>query len=143
MSESSGVVHEHASSEPPLADFRCGTTLPTSPELARSKTFGYATFGAKSVLVIRVDFTNAPGAVSVEHVTNVLASVDEFYRATSFRQLSLSTVAVTPVLRLTGDAREYGGRPLQISAAARAAADAAGFNFNDQRTEHVDAEALT
>jgi hypothetical protein len=102
------------------------------------------TEGAKTVLLMRIDFSDRPGE-PVETYTGVKltperaqALVDtecnNFYRSNSYGKTSLK-VTTTPVLRMPQAAGWYtaSGNYLQLMADARAAARAAGFdtaNFN-------------
>lgn len=107
---------------------RDGSSFAGEPA-AKTTQRKYAGTGARSVLVLRVDFPNAPGAVvSEEQARAELASVDAFFRVTSFQQLSLGTVSVTPVLRLPGDTSSYNTGSLASD--ARKAAEAEGFDFS-------------
>ncbi|HWT00682.1 MAG TPA: hypothetical protein VN256_10585 [Pyrinomonadaceae bacterium] len=102
------------------------------------------TEGAKTVLLMRIDFSDKPGE-PVESYTNVKLTPDRaralidtecsnFYRSNSYGKTSLK-VTTTPVLRMPQAAAFYtaNNNYLQLMADARAAAKAAGFdtaNFN-------------
>jgi hypothetical protein len=102
------------------------------------------TEGAKTVLLMRVDFSDSPGE-PVETYTGVKLTPERaqslvdtecsnFYRSNSYGKTSLK-VTTTPVLRMPQAAGWYtaSGNYLQLMADARAAAKAAGFdtaNFN-------------
>ena len=111
-------------------NFICGVKTDSTlsqDAAAKISRVKYAGTGARSVLVLRVDFPNAPGAaVSEEQARAELASADAFFRKTSFQQFSFSTVAVTPVLRLEGNT----ANTATLASQARAAAEAAGFDFS-------------
>ncbi|HJU55589.1 MAG TPA: hypothetical protein VJ715_13490, partial [Pyrinomonadaceae bacterium] len=102
------------------------------------------TEGAKTVLLMRIDFSDVPGE-PVESYTNVKltparaqALIDtecsNFYKSNSYNKTSLK-VTTTPVLRMPQTSGWYitGTNYLQLMSDARAAAKAAGFdtaNFN-------------
>ncbi len=92
-------------------NFVCGVKEDSLPSfLHNSKATPKATrIGARSVLVVRVDFPNAPGAIiSESSASNEMASVNGFFKEVSFQQFSLPTVAVTPVLRMPRASGNYG-----------------------------------
>ncbi|HYG82745.1 MAG TPA: hypothetical protein VD861_20280 [Pyrinomonadaceae bacterium] len=99
------------------------------------------TQGAKTVLMMRVDFSDMPGEpVDVNGRTLTVANaqallnteVNEFYKANSYNKTSI-TGTITKVLRMPQTAKTYGDRadPFQLMEDARAAARAAGYNTSN------------
>jgi hypothetical protein len=94
------------------------------------------TEGAKTVLIIRVDFSDAPGepvdaggtALTAARALNLInTEVNTFYKNNSYNKTSM-TGTVTSVLRMPQTAAYYGGQdPSKLLADARAAALAANY----------------
>src|SRR5689334_7034426 len=129
-------------SRPLIADaashpFVCAFLAPAPAQRAKSTLDpgGYARTGARSVLVIRLDFSDAPGAtIDADGALAEIASVSAFLQANSFQQLSLPVPAVTPVLRLPRPAESYRGEGeghVALAADGRVAASAAGYDVNN------------
>ncbi|HYE07607.1 MAG TPA: PA14 domain-containing protein [Planctomycetota bacterium] len=88
------------------------------------------TTGPKTVLYMRVDFSDRPGEpVSVATASSAMAQVDAFFRANSYGATSLTTT-YTPVLRMPQTVEYYRTRDVQLLTDARAVAAAAGYNTN-------------
>ncbi len=98
------------------------------------------TQGAKTVLLMRVDFSDAPGepvgadgtALTTAYGQSLLnTQVNEFYKANSYNATSI-TGTVTKVLRMPRTANYYGSANdfLQLLADARTAATRAGYNID-------------
>ncbi len=95
------------------------------------------TEGAKTILVMRVDFSDVPGEpVDVSNIAFTLArgqtfitELGSFYKTNSYNKTNI-TGAVTPVLRMPQTAAWYGSnnKTDQLLIDARAAALAAGLN---------------
>jgi hypothetical protein len=92
------------------------------------------TEGVKRMLILRVDFSDLPGAPFSDLAgTNMLAGIDSFYREqsfgkTSFRKLGEGSVLST-TLRLPRTAAVYGASDASVLRTdARAAARSAGIN---------------
>ncbi|MEJ7861052.1 MAG: FG-GAP-like repeat-containing protein [Pyrinomonadaceae bacterium] len=118
-------------------------------------TFGEAaeqlspwTEGAKSVLVIRVDFPDRAGEpvdrsgfpLTEARANSVInGSVNQFYVSNSYNKTSLSVGAVTPVLRMSHPQSYYTGFNVnsELLPEARAAARAAGYETNNYNLDVV------
>jgi len=89
------------------------------------------TEGPKTVLFIRVDFSDKPGDPVGQTAAETLINntCNAFYVANSFNKTTMTTV-VTPTLRMTKTAADYIATDnyLSLMADARAAAKAAGFD---------------
>ena len=89
------------------------------------------TVGNKKVLYIRVDFSDDPGEpLSVSNAQAVLTQLDQFLRANSFNQTSVTGTVTSTVVRVPGTKASYGANNAtsQLMSDARAAARAAGFD---------------
>jgi hypothetical protein len=100
------------------------------------------TEGAKTVLVIRVDFSDRAGEpvdqsgvpLTVARAQNVINNaVNPFYVSNSYNKTSLQNPVVTPVVRMPQPQSFYNGFNINSTmlADARAAARAAGFETNN------------
>jgi len=91
----------------------------------------YATLGNRSILVMLVDFADAPGGpVSISTAQTSLADVAGFMRSNSFNQFNFATQDVTPVLRMPRASSFYATNQdaYTLLQDARQSATAAGFN---------------
>jgi len=93
------------------------------------------TEGAKTVLFMRVDFSDMPGepvdvpgnTLTVARAQSIIADDNNFYKANSYNKTSI-TGTVTKVLRMPKTAAFYGGQDSGVLLTdARAAALAAGY----------------
>ncbi|HWT00683.1 MAG TPA: hypothetical protein VN256_10590 [Pyrinomonadaceae bacterium] len=111
------------------------------------------TQGAKTVLMIRVDFSDMPGEpVDANGKTLTVASAqallnseaNDFYKANSYNKTSIAGT-VTKVLRMPLTAKTYGDRddPFQLMEDARAAARAAGYDTNNFNLDIVVFKRIT
>lgn len=101
------------------------------------------TTGAKSVLVIVADFSDAQGVpedadsfqdMTTAYLNNRLVNqVSPFLNDVSFGNTSLGTITITPVLRVTGSLATYAkdDNVLGIKNAALSKASASGYNHNN------------
>jgi len=94
------------------------------------------TEGLKSVILIRVDFSDLPGAPLEQSTASALLSnVNAFYAEMSYGRAGIAPTGqgsdVTPTFRLTQTAQWYGtnNNYNQLRADARSAAAAAGYNL--------------
>ncbi|HEY0378299.1 MAG TPA: hypothetical protein VGC87_15380, partial [Pyrinomonadaceae bacterium] len=99
------------------------------------------TQGPKTVLMMRVDFSDMPGE-PVDHNGKTLTladaqallntEVNDFYKANSYNKTSISGT-VTKVIRMPQTAKHYGDAadPFQLMDDAHAAAKAAGYDTNN------------
>jgi len=90
----------------------------------------YNSIGTKSVLVMRVDFTDKPGeSVSQAQAETNMEAVRQYFYSSSFQQMDLSVV-VTSLLRMpqTGSYYSGGNKYSEMQNDARAAAVAAGYD---------------
>ncbi|MEW6158868.1 MAG: PKD domain-containing protein, partial [Verrucomicrobiota bacterium] len=88
--------------------------------------------GTKSLLLLRVDFSDANGAaISQSDATNLVAALNDYYREMSYGRAGFSLVGsgsvVTPALRLPEPSSAYDNNFTKLLTDARAAAAAAGF----------------
>ncbi|HJU55588.1 MAG TPA: hypothetical protein VJ715_13485, partial [Pyrinomonadaceae bacterium] len=99
------------------------------------------TQGPKTVLMIRIDFSDAPGepvdangkTLTVANAQSLLnTEVNNFYKANSYNKTSIAGT-VTKVIRMPQTAKRYGDAqdPFQLMDDARAAARAAGYETNN------------
>ncbi|MCI0537618.1 MAG: PKD domain-containing protein [Verrucomicrobiales bacterium] len=93
------------------------------------------TEGLKSVIVIRVDFSDLEGEPFSETAgQNMVSGVNNFYRQMSYGKTGFALVGegsdVTPTFRMDNTAAYYGARdPSVLRKAARAAATEAGYDL--------------
>ena len=84
--------------------------------------------GKKTLLFIRIDFPDLPGAPAPdEQVRDVLRMVERFYEVNSYGKLSIQSTLTTTV-RMPKPAKAYDHEGQEIITHARAAAKAAGFD---------------
>lgn len=100
-----------------------------------------STEGAKSLLIIRVDFPDFPGqVVSDATLTNLIASMGSHWAEMSAGKMSWAAFGagsdITPTLRLPNGHASYTSLGT-ILAAARTAAAAAGYNYTNYTHEVV------
>lgn len=107
------------------------STLNETPDETAASSW---TEGHKDVLYIRVDFSDLAGEpVTVASAQNTMDTlVNDFYLSASYGLSSVSST-ITPVLRMPQTAQWYGSNndSGQLLKDARAAANAAGFNYLD------------
>ncbi|MFT3710006.1 MAG: PKD domain-containing protein [Archangium sp.] len=112
-------------------------TAAADQDLPPSSTW---TEGAKTVLYVRVDFSDAPGdPLSVASAqSSINTNVNQFYVNNSFNKTSLSTV-VTPTIRLPKTRAEYqtNDQYLLLRGDALTAVRDAGFNPTDYNLDIV------
>jgi hypothetical protein len=96
------------------------------------------TEGTKTLIFIRVDFSDLPGTPFSDATgTNLVTNLNTFYRdqsynRTGFAPLGTGGSVLTPTFRMPNTAAYYGARdPADLRVAARAAAAAAGFNVRN------------
>lgn len=99
------------------------------------------TEGPKTMLIIRVDFPDLPGqVVSDTTLTNLINNMSTHWEEMSFGKTTWATVgngsAFTPTLRLPNGHASYKSFGTMLNA-ARAAATAAGFNYQNYTHEVV------
>jgi hypothetical protein len=96
------------------------------------------TEGPKTLLYIRVDFSDMPGEPIAESTakSTVDNAVNKFYMDNSYGKTSVS-VTVTPVLRLPETAATYKSSTSKLLTDARAAAKSAGFDTADYNLDLV------
>jgi hypothetical protein len=114
-----------------------GTTAQAGDEKATAASSW--TEGAKTVLIIRVDFSDAPGEpidgssglpLTLERAQAIITDDNNFYKANSYNKTSL-TGTVTRVLRMPQTSSYYGGQdPTALLNDARSAALSAGYPNN-------------
>lgn len=101
------------------------------------KPLSTRTEGIKRLLLIRVDFSDEPGAPLTDtQATNLVVGLNKFYEEnsygkTSFRPLSAAGSLVTATLRMANTAASYGLKDASILRNdARSAAQASGVSLN-------------
>ena len=100
-----------------------------------------ATEGTKKLLIIRVDFPDAPGqVVSDATLTNLINNMSTHWTEMSFGKMTWTTFGngsdITPTLRLPNGHASYTSCGTML-AAARTAATAAGYNYLNYTHEVV------
>ncbi len=90
------------------------------------------TQGAKTVLFIRVDFPDKTGdPISEAAATNLIQTTFGFYKDCSYNTTTLTSVKVTPTLRMSQPTSAYLSDPGILLAEAQVAAAAAGFSYRN------------
>ncbi|HMC28389.1 MAG TPA: PKD domain-containing protein, partial [Verrucomicrobiae bacterium] len=117
-------------------------TLEQAVRTEETASFAAATsaqnIGPKKILLMRIDFSDAPGATATDvDATNIMSEVNDFVRANSFNQMVFETIDVTPLLRMPNPSYYYTRQNLPwqvlsdaLSAARSAGYDTAAYQFN-------------
>lgn len=109
------------------------------PELTPPRVPENWTLGEKTVLVMLVDFPNAPAIATVQEATDIMDIAGQFFAENSYGQFSLLPT-VTPVLHLPTTAADYPSDPNDVQVGrdslkrlhedGRNAARAAGYDVD-------------
>ncbi|HEX8197443.1 MAG TPA: hypothetical protein VF571_14710, partial [Pyrinomonadaceae bacterium] len=137
-------VRQQIEWEATIGPVRVGDNSLAAPDSAQSAW----TTGAKTILVMRVDFSDRPGE-PVDHSNQPLTvsraqtlfntTVNNFYQANSYNKTSLQATVATPVFRLPQPLSYYvqGYNYYQILDDARVAAREAGYETNNYNLDVV------
>jgi len=118
-----------------------GTTAALASDLDGVIAYGPATEGQKTLLIIRVDFTDFQGGSATDaQLETLISDMNAVYRDMSSNKASFALngqgSAFTPTLRLPNTASYYNNFS-RILNAARSAATAAGYNYTNYTYEVV------
>jgi hypothetical protein len=105
------------------------------------------TEGAKTVLIIRIDFPDKPGEpvdnwtglpLTIQRAQDIITDVNPFFVSNSYGKTSFQSVTVTPVVRLTHNSNYYDEEHLsEMMTEARSAARTAGFETDDYNLDII------
>ncbi len=130
-----GFAHAVELNNQLIAQESGGTTTSGDSQVVEASSW---TEGAKSVILIRVDFSDLPGTPFSDTTGITLVSnVNAFYAEMSYGRAGLVAIGdgsdLTPTLRLAQPAAWYGtnNNYNQLRADARSAASAAGYNLDN------------